>query len=340
MIIPNGPTTLQVDLSPASFNPGAGLDEFTTNLDLRPNQNLLVGVDAKLNPTTRTLTWTFTSIDPTTGSPTMSPLAGFLPPGAGATVSFSVTPQKGLATGSQVAEQATIVFDANQPSSTPVWTNTIDNSRPTSHVSALPAALSCPNFRVSWSGSDIGSGLQGFTVYASDNGGPFALWLTNTNSVAATYTGSVGHTYSFYSIASDLTGNLEAAKTSSEATTAVDASGPCGPPSLSGRVSSVSRSGTTLTAQVQFTNTGFSAAKMFNIDTITARTLSGSGVVTLTGPTLPAAEGALGIGASTTVALTLNVPATVTRFSLTESGNLQDAAGESYNYSVAQTVIP
>jgi len=57
-------------------------------------------------------------------------------------------------------------------------------------------------------------------------------------------------------------------------------------------------------------------------------------------PVLPAAEGPLGIGASTTVTLTLDVPATVTRFSLTEGGTLQDGSGHIYNYSLAQTVIP
>jgi hypothetical protein len=42
----------------------------------------------------------------------------------------------------------------------------------------------------------------------------------------------------------------------------------------------------------------------------------------LAGPALPAAEGPLAIGASTTVTLTLDVPASVIRFSLTESGRL------------------
>ena len=91
---------------------------------------------------------------------------------------------------------------------------------------------------------------------------------------------------------------------------------------------------------MQFTNTGFSATKMLNINQISARTLSGSGTVTLSSPALPAAEGPLGIGSSTTVTLTLNVPPTVKRFSLTESGSLQDASGQSYSYSAAQTVIP
>ncbi|MGH7868366.1 MAG: hypothetical protein ACREP9_12260 [Candidatus Dormibacteraceae bacterium] len=47
----------------SALNPAVGSDELTTAVDLRPTQNLLVNVDAKLNPTTRSLIWTFTSID-------------------------------------------------------------------------------------------------------------------------------------------------------------------------------------------------------------------------------------------------------------------------------------
>lgn len=338
--IPNGANSIQVAIPPGSFNPAVGINEFMTSADLRPTQNLLVGVDAKLNPASQTLTWTFSSIDPATGQSPVNPMIGFLPPGAGASAAFSVTPALGITTGSQVSEQATVVFDANSPMSTSAWINTIDNTAPVSQVSALPSTSACPAFRVSWSGSDIGSGLQGFTIYVSDTGGPFTAWISNTTAASADYQGAVGHTYAFYSIATDLVGNMEGTKTSAEALTSVTAAGPCGPPSLSGQLSNVSQSGTTVTGTLTLTNTGFTAAQTVNINQMTFRTLSGSGTVTLASPALPAAEGPLAIGAQTTVPLTLNVPTTVIRFSLTESGNLQDGSGNNYNYSMAQTVIP
>jgi hypothetical protein len=338
--IPDGGTDVSIPITTGSFNPATNVNEFMTNVDLRPKQNLLVNVDAKLNPATQTLTWTLTSIDPTTGLPPLNPLIGFLPPGAGANMSFSVTPTQGLATGTQVTQQATIVFQGSSPMSTSAWTNTIDNTPPVSHVSPLAATSTCPSFRVSWSGSDVGSGLQGFTIYVSDSGGPFAPLLSNTTVASAIYQGAVGHTYSFYSIATDLTGNVEGAKTSAEASTSVTAAGPCAPPSLSGKVLSSSRSGSTLTVNLQLTNTGFTAAQAVNINQLTFRTLSGSGTVTLASPMLPAAEGPLGIGASITVPVTLNVPTTVTRFSMTEGGNLLDGVGNTNNYSMAQSVIP
>ncbi len=333
-----------VSIGPIGFGnqlllPPAGAS-YSTVVDLRPQTNLLVGVNSSFDPSTGQLAWTFTSLDPVTGQQTTDPTAGFLPPGGNGSVSFTVMPKQSGATGTQVSNQAAVVFDSNAPISTPIWINTIDYTSPVSHVSALPATSTCPAFRVNWSGSDVGSGLQGFTVFVSDTGGAFTPWISYTKSAAADYIGSVGHAYSFYSIASDLTGNHENGKTSAEASTAVTATGPCGPPSLSGLVSNFIQSGTTVTATLTLTNTGFTAAQAININQMTFRTLSGSGTVTLASPALPAAEGTLVIGASMTVPVTLNVPATVTRFSMTESGNLQDGSGNNYSYSMAQTVIP
>ena len=234
---------------PPTFVPAAGQNEVTTNVDLRPSQNLLVTINAKLNPNTGLVTWTFSSVDPTTGQAPLDPLAGFLPPGADGGVSFTIKPKQGLATGTQVADQAAIVFDANAPISTPIWTNTIDNTNPVSKVSSLPATSNCPSFQVSWSGSDVGSGLQGFTIYASDSGGPFTAWQSNTAAVTATYQGTLGHSYAFYSIASDLAGNVEGAKTLAEASTVVSAS-TCGAAfNISGQVTKggVALSGVSLT---------------------------------------------------------------------------------------------
>ena len=221
LTIPNGSGALVVPLSRGPFNPSLSRDEFSTNVDLRPTQKLLVSVDALLNPNTQTLTWTFTSIDPTTGQSPVNPLIGFLPPGAGANVSFSVTPKQGLTTGSRIAEQATITFLGADPLSTQVWTNSLDNAAPISQVTALPSTQSPSGFTLTWSGTDVGSGIQDFTIFVSDNGGPFTPFQTNTTATSATFAGQVGHTYGFYSIARDLVGNVEANKTSAEATTQV-----------------------------------------------------------------------------------------------------------------------
>jgi len=172
------------------------------------------------------VTWHLTSIDPDTMEATTNPLAGFLPPnttppaGQGSVV-FTVMPKAGLATGTIIRNQASVVFDVNAPIATPLWSNTIDSTPPVSHVVSLPATQPTDSFLVVWSGTDIGSGILDHTIYVSDNGGPFTAWQTNTTDTQAMYTGVVGHTYGFYSIARDLVGNVENAQTTAEATTTV-----------------------------------------------------------------------------------------------------------------------
>jgi TolB protein len=97
----------------------------------------------------------------------------------------------------------------------------LDKTPPVSQVLALPALENAPSFKIQWSGSDAGSGIQDFTIFVSDNGGAFAAFLTNTSTASATFNGQMGHTYGFYSIARDLAGNVEAAKSHSDSSTSI-----------------------------------------------------------------------------------------------------------------------
>jgi S-layer homology domain len=219
--LPNGTASVMVSVPRGSFDPRVGLTEFTAVADLRPTQPLLVNVDAKLNTATRTLTWTLASVDPTTGQPPLDPTVGLLPPSTGGSVFFNVAPQAGLVTGTRISDQAAVVFDANAPLNTPTWLNTIDNSLPLSRVVPLPTLRLSTSFPVQWSGTDVGAGIQDYTVYVSDSGGPFTAWLTNTTANQGTFLGEDGHSYAFYSIARDLVGNVEGPKSTAEATTTV-----------------------------------------------------------------------------------------------------------------------
>ena len=102
-------------------------------------------------------------------------------------------------------------------------TDTLDAVAPTSTVAPLPATEEDEDFTVSWSGQDDanGSGLASYSIYVSDNGGPFTPWLSDTTDTSATYDGQPGHTYAFYSVATDNAGNVESAPTLAEATTQV-----------------------------------------------------------------------------------------------------------------------
>ena len=185
-----------------------------------------VRVQGSVDSGTGLVKWTFNTLDPVTKLPPSDPTLGFLPPdtdgkkGQGY-VTFSVAPKAGLADATLIANQASIVFDANAAIATPTWSNTFDLSAPSSKVQALLPKAGTTSFDVSWSGSDAGSGIRNYSVYVSDNGAAFTPWLTQATATTATYAGTAGHSYAFYVIANDGAGNTEAAKALAEASITV-----------------------------------------------------------------------------------------------------------------------
>ncbi len=218
-------------LGPISFGdhqgvPTPGLAQFSTEVDLRPAQNLMVRITAELDKTTGILVWRFASLDPDTGLPPEDPLAGFLPPnvnppeGDGA-VGFTVKYKSGLPTSTRICNRASIVFDTNDPILTPEWCNSLDGTDPTSQVFPLAATQASPNFPVQWSGEDEGSGIQHYSVFVSENGGQFVPFVSFTQETSAVFDGQPGRTYAFYSVATDKALNLEESPTDADATTMV-----------------------------------------------------------------------------------------------------------------------
>ncbi len=208
----------------------AGLTKYQTtvayqNVDGSP---LNVQVSLDFNVQSGLLSVTFISLDPATGQAPDGVFDGFLPPddssGIGeGFVQYTVQPKAGLTTGTIINAQAAVVFDINDPLDTPTVVNTIDARPPTSSVHPLPAD-SPPTFPVTWSGADDpgGSGVAYFDVYVSDDGGPFTLWLGQTTHTRGMFTGVFGHSYGFYSVATDNVGNREAAPSMAQATTVVN----------------------------------------------------------------------------------------------------------------------
>jgi hypothetical protein len=95
-------------------------------------------------------------------------------------------------------------------------------------TSVTAPATAAAKFTVSWAGTDANAGaaISGYSVYISDNGGPFTAWLSNTTVTSATYAGQLGHTYGFYAVATDTAGYQQATPASAQATTQVTISGP------------------------------------------------------------------------------------------------------------------
>jgi uncharacterized membrane protein len=111
-----------------------------------------------------------------------------------------------------------------------------------------------------------------------------------------------------------------------------------GTPRLTASILAQSTTGTTMTLNLQITNQGPGPGINVQISGFTARTLVGSGAVTVTAPSVPYLVSNLPVGGSAVVPLTLNVPAGVSRFSLAENGTVQDAGGNTYAYATSEVV--
>jgi uncharacterized repeat protein (TIGR01451 family) len=205
-----------------------GVQTFSTNVAVSTDPNP-VRVTSSLNPATGVVRWLMESIDPVTGQLVTDPLAGFLPPdnkkfqGEGF-VTYTIMPKSGLATGVQLTNRAGIVFDVNAAILTPVTTNTMDVTPPTSSVAALPAS-SPVAIPVKWAGQDAGSGVAGYDLYVSANNGPWTPWLLNTTNNSAVFHGTDFTTYTFYSVAYDFVGNIQTPPGQAQARTTVNEPG-------------------------------------------------------------------------------------------------------------------
>ena len=179
--------------------------------------NLKADISAGLDITTGRVTWTLTAIDPQTNERPLSPLLGILPPnnadrdGEGYVI-FSAAPAPGVPNRTDIANTAKIYFDENEPIVTNATTNLVDADVPTSQVAALPATASDPAIQINWAGGDDpnGSGLKGFDVLASENGGTFVPFIAGSDQTNGVFNGKWGRTYRYYSVASDNAGNIEA----------------------------------------------------------------------------------------------------------------------------------
>ena len=100
----------------------------------------------------------------------------------------------------------------------------VDTEPPTSTAAPLPPMVHSTSFTVTWSGSDNagGSGIASYDVYVSDDGGPFTAFLKDTTATSATFNGDDGHTFGFYSIATDSAGNVQPTPMAAQAITSVN----------------------------------------------------------------------------------------------------------------------
>jgi Legume lectin domain/RTX calcium-binding nonapeptide repeat (4 copies) len=191
-----------------------GLQSYAERLDLRSTLGSYVDISGKLDAQTGQLTWLIQSIDPTTGELVSGINEGFLPPnntkgdGQGF-VTYRAKPKSDIPSGTTITAKARIVFDTNEPIDTPIWSNSIDRSAPTSNLQPLAATTLGRKIDVVWNGKDDGSGVASYNIYVATNGGTPTLWLQNTPLPGAVYSGEIGKTYSFTSVATDALGQVQ-----------------------------------------------------------------------------------------------------------------------------------
>ena len=221
--------TLDSDLNASSFRLGDfgwgdiyitvpdGVSFYIDRIDLTATKGYMVDVIAGVDVAKHEAYWSFTTIDPTTGEIPVDPTIGFLPTnvtkGTGeGFVNYTVHANADAPTGTVIDAKATIVFTTQEPIDTPAIFNTLDASAPESHLEAVAVTtVESAQFLVRWTGSDTGSAIASYTIYVSDNGGTYTPWLEKTTLTEATYAGQPGHSYAFYSVATDNAGNTETA---------------------------------------------------------------------------------------------------------------------------------
>jgi RHS repeat-associated protein len=200
---------------------------FNLYVDTRPEMNLLVNVEGVLDSETGGVNWTFRCLDPVTLDTPEDPMAGFLPPitSSGHEIGwagYSIEPESGLTTGTQIQNQAFVNFDGvgpfNPAPKEGPWVNTIDAVPPASNMTA--ALLEGNAIQLNWTGEDDlnGSGIRDYSIYVSDNGSEYEPLLVQIINTSAVIAGESGHTYAFYSLSTDNVGYVERAPDEPDAT--------------------------------------------------------------------------------------------------------------------------
>lgn len=168
-------------------------------------------VEGNLDTVSNIIKVLYSSLDTTYLFPVTDLFAGFLPPnsitplGEGF-IMFSLKTRDDLVTNDKISNKAAIYFDNNPPIITDSYINVIDDIPPTSAINS-PSISYDTTFTVTWNGQDVGSGIENYDVFVSDNGGEYWQWKWSVSAKSGLFNGKTGHTYRFFSMARDSAGN-------------------------------------------------------------------------------------------------------------------------------------
>src|SRR5262249_47190530 len=154
------------------------------DFDFTQSKGFIFRVNAGIDINSGTITWLLQAIDPTTGEVEQDPTRGLLAPGGTASgfATYTAEPLSGLAAPATISAQARVLFDTSVPPDTNTVTNTVDSVAPTAALTATTIAPGSPTYQVQWTAVDDegGSGVKGVTVYVSEDGGDWQIWLDQT----------------------------------------------------------------------------------------------------------------------------------------------------------------
>lgn len=207
-------------------NPAA----YQNRLDLRDSMHIYVDLTAGIDVVKQQAFWTFSSIDPETGLNPWQVDRGMLPVndsthvGEGF-VKFQLIPNEALQTGDTISIAANIVFDQNDTIPTNRWCVTVDAGTPTSKVKGKKDSKNENLYHLTVQAADDegGSGLKRVVLYQANNFGIYEEYAVCPLDTVINFEAEPGHQYSFYTLAEDNVGNMEALKEVADLTINVNA---------------------------------------------------------------------------------------------------------------------
>jgi RHS repeat-associated protein len=129
----------------------------------------------------------------------------FIDPGSEYDVTLALRNVFSLAPGQSTTYTTTTRFGSGDPTQ-------LDITPPTGGIGNLSITTLGNNITVTW-GSIDPSGIKNYDVFVSVDGAAFIPFQTDVTTTTAVYTGDIGKTYTFYSLATDNAGNEQSATT-------------------------------------------------------------------------------------------------------------------------------
>ncbi len=182
-------------------------------IDLRPNINAIAQVAVNVSKN-GVLNCEIISLDPMTMEPTDDIMAGILPvndsEGRGqGYFTFNIGLKEGMADGTEISNKSDIIFDSNEPISTPYWINETDYVDPVSKIDTIEC-VSDTIVNLRFSGEDNRSGIWRYTLYVQPgDGSDWFLAKENIEADSCEYKVYPEINYGFCVVATDSAGNVE-----------------------------------------------------------------------------------------------------------------------------------